>query len=169
MRGSRSTAGASDTRSTYGSAARALQTSSQPLSSRASPSKVIDVDEENADAHKDGDAASAPVASTSAHRCRSVASAPARPSRSLALFPAQPTYSRSAYAGSSRGKGENPSSTGGKGASSYLEVPEWKESWVDQSWRGEPNACKNESGVNKLWDSNAPETQACTRTNQSTS
>ena len=67
------------------------------------------------------------------------------------------------------GKGENPPSTGGKGASSYLEVPEWKESWVDQSWRGEPNACKNESWVNQSWDSNAPETQACTRTNQSTS
>ena len=121
LRGSRSTAGASGTRSTYGSAAEASRTSSRPPPPRASPSIVVNVDEENDDSNNNGDAAEAQVTSTSAHRCRSVASAPARPSRSLTPFPAQPNYSQSAYSGTSKGKGDNPSSKGGKGASNHLQ------------------------------------------------
>ena len=117
MPGSRSTAGASETRSIYNSATRASQTSSQPPSPRASPSNVSDIDEMT----DDGDAASASVGSTAAHRCRSFASAPAQPSRSMAPTSAQPSYCRSAYTGSSKGKGDNSPSIGGKGASSYLE------------------------------------------------
>ena len=72
MRGSKSTAGASDTHSTYGPTTRASGTSSQPPSSLASPSNIINVDEENGDGDDDGDAAEASLTSTSANRCRSV-------------------------------------------------------------------------------------------------
>ena len=97
MRGSRSTTGASETRSTYGSTARTSRTSSRPPHSRAGPSNIINVDQDNGNDNDDGDAAEAPVTSTSARRRRSVASAPARPSGSLTPFPA-PNYSQSAYA-----------------------------------------------------------------------
>ena len=47
-------------------------------------------------------------------------------------------------------------------------MPEGSESLVDESWTGEPNALKNQSWVDQSWESNAPKTQASTRTNQST-
>ena len=182
MRGSGSTTGAS----AYGSIPRTYRASFQPPPSGASPSNIIDVDEDNGDGDDDGDGAKAPATSTSARRCRSVASAPARLSRSLAPFAAQ-NYSQSGYAGSSKGKG-GASPKGGKGASNHLEVSGWNQSsWVDDLWKGEPNASKNESSwVDNLWSgepnapnnelwvnqsllSNASKTQASTRTNESTS
>ena len=48
-------------------------------------------------------------------------------------------------------------------------MPEWNKSWVDHSWRGEPNTPTNESGVDQSWELNAPKTQAFTQSNQSTS
>ena len=47
-------------------------------------------------------------------------------------------------------------------------MPGWNESSVDQSWRGEPNAPKNESWDDQSLESNVPKTQGATRTNQST-
>ena len=116
MRGSRSTAGASETHSTYISATRASRTSSPPPPSQASMSNAIDVDEMN----HHGDAASTSVASTSTQpsRSRSVVSAPAQPSRPMVPTSAQPSYSGSPYSSSSKGKGDKG---GGKGASSNLE------------------------------------------------
>ena len=41
--------------------------------------------------------------------------------------------------------------------------------WFDNSWSGDLNAPNNESGVDQSWRSNAPKKKASTRTNQSTS
>ena len=170
MRGSRSTAGASETRSTYGSTARASRTSSRPPPSPASPSNVIDVDEDNDDSHDDGDAAEAPVTSTSAHHCRSVASAPAQPSRSLTTFQTPRNGLTHVRSGSIHRKtGISLAIRDTTDPPLFCSVPGWNQSWVDNSWRGEPNAPKNESWVDQSWESNAPKTQASTRTNQSTS
>ena len=42
-------------------------------------------------------------------------------------------------------------------------------SWVDNWWRGETSTPNDESWVDQSWLSNAPKTQASTRTNQSNS
>ena len=156
MRGSGSITGAS----AYGTTSRTPRTSSRPPPSRASPSNIIDVD-----------AIEPPARTTSTGRCLSVASAPTRPSRPLDPFE-PPNYSQSAYAGSSKGKG-GPSK-GGKGAPG----------WVDSSWTSRPNTWTSRSSredpdtrepkveddwVDQSWHSNAPKTQASTRTNQSDS
>ena len=156
MRGSGSISGAS----AYGTTSRTPRTSPRPPPSRATPSNVIDVD-----------AIEPPARTTSTGRCLSVASAPTRPSRPLDPFE-PPNYSQSAYAGSSKGKG-GPSK-GGKGAPG----------WVDSSWTSRPNTWTSRSSrdkpgtgepkveddwVDQSWHSNAPKTQASTRTNQSDS
>ena len=156
MRGSGSITGAS----AYGTTSRTPRTSSRPPPSRATPSNVIDVD-----------AIEPPARTTSTGRCLSVASARPRPSRPLDPFE-PPHYSQSEYAGSSKGKG-GPSK-GGKGAPG----------WVDSSWTSRPNTWTSRSSredpgtgepkvdddwVDQSWHSNAPKTQASTRTNQSDS
>ena len=156
MRGSGSNTGAS----AYGTTSRTPRASSRPPPSRATSSNVIDVD-----------AIEPPARTTSTGRCLSVASAPTRPNRPLHPFE-PPHYSQSAYAGSSKGKG-GPSK-GGKGAPG----------WVDSSWTSRPNTWTSRSSredpstgepkveddwVDQSWHSNAPKTQASTRTNQSDS
>ena len=44
-----------------------------------------------------------------------------------------------------------------------------KSSWVNDSWSSEPYAPNNKPWVGQSWEWNAPKTQACTRTNESTS
>ena len=91
MRGSRSTTGAS----AYGSTPQTCRNYSRPSPSRASPSNVNDVDEDNDAVDGEGDGAETRARSTSARRCGSVASGPDRPSQSLDPFSA-PNYSQSA-------------------------------------------------------------------------
>ena len=54
MRGSRSTTGASETRSTQDSTTRTSGAFSRPPPYRESPSNIIDIDEDNGDGDNDG-------------------------------------------------------------------------------------------------------------------